>query len=252
LSSDGRWIAYVDYPGASLWRSRVDGSDRVQLTFPPTIAALPRWSPDGTRIAFFSWTPSEKPRIYVAPAAGGTPRRATSGSAPEADPSWSPDGRQLVFGSGPAFDAEDSPNAVLHMVALDTGQVTVVPGSQGLFSPRWSPDGRHIAAVSFDSLHLMMFDVAAATWTELVNGRSVFVGWPSWSADSRSVAYQQGSDLRRVRIADLQSEPIASITGVDLASGMLGVWIGSTPDGSPMVLLDAGTHDIYALDWEAP
>ena len=27
---------------------------------------------------------------------------------------------------------------------------------------------------------------------------------------------------------------------------------GYTPDGFPMVLLDVGTHDIYALDWEAP
>ncbi len=39
---------------------------------------------------------------------------------------------------------------------------------------------------------------------------------------------------------------------LDVVSGVLGAWIGYTPDGSPMVLLDVGTHDIYALDWEAP
>jgi hypothetical protein len=32
----------------------------------------------------------------------------------------------------------------------------------------------------------------------------------------------------------------------------LGPWFGSTPDGWPVTLLDAGTHDIYALDWETP
>jgi hypothetical protein len=36
------------------------------------------------------------------------------------------------------------------------------------------------------------------------------------------------------------------------AASVLGEWIGSTPDGTPLVLLDTGTHDIYALDWDAP
>ena len=52
FSRDGKWVAYVSYPEGTLWRSRVDGSDRLQLTSPPFIAALPNWSPDGTQIAF--------------------------------------------------------------------------------------------------------------------------------------------------------------------------------------------------------
>ena len=52
FSRDGEWVAYVSYPEGTLWRSRVDGSDRLQLTSPPVIAALPHWSPDGTQIAF--------------------------------------------------------------------------------------------------------------------------------------------------------------------------------------------------------
>jgi hypothetical protein len=43
-----------------------------------------------------------------------------------------------------------------------------------------------------------------------------------------------------------------SLRGVGLAMGLLGPWYGVAPDGSPLVLLDAGTHDIYALDWDAP
>jgi serine/threonine protein kinase len=49
FSRDGQWVAYVSYPEGTLWRSRVDGSDRLQLTNPPVFAALPRWSPDGTQ-----------------------------------------------------------------------------------------------------------------------------------------------------------------------------------------------------------
>jgi len=253
VSGDGRSVAYTAYPEGTLWRSGADRSDRVQLTFSPTSAALPRWSPDGTQIAFFAWTASETPRIYLVAAAGGTPRRATTGTLPEADPSWSPDGRRLAFGSGPGLDLPDSPNAVIRLLTLDTRQVTVLPGSQGLFSPRWSPDGRYIAALSFDSLRLLLFDVAAGTWTELVGRGSGFLGWESWSPDSRSISYQGGtSDIRRVTLADRRTEVIASTKALDLASGVLGPWIGYTPDGSPLVLLDAGTHDIYALDWDAP
>jgi dipeptidyl aminopeptidase/acylaminoacyl peptidase len=252
MSSDGQWIAYVAYPEATLWRSRTDGSERVQLTFRPTLAAMPRWSPDGAQIAFFAWTAAEKPKIHLVPAAGGTPRRATIGTQPEADPSWAPDGRRLAFGSGPGWDAATSPNAVIRVLTLDTGQVTVVPGSQGLFSPRWSPDGRYIAAVSFDSLSLRLFDVAAGSWTDIVPKSALFLGWEYWSPDSRSVVYQQQNDIRRVMIADRRIEVVVNIKDLDVAQGLFGTWMGSTPDGSPLVLLDAGTHDIYALDWQAP
>jgi hypothetical protein len=110
--------------------------------------------------------------------------------------------------------------------------------------------------VSFDSLSLRLFDVGAGSWTELVPKipkSSVFLGWEYWSPDSRSVLYQQeDSEIRRVTIADRRVEVVTSIKGLDIASGLLSAWCGSTPDGSPLVLLDAGTHDIYALDWEAP
>ena len=251
LSSDGRWVAYTTYPEGSLWRSRTDGSERIQLTSPPTFAALPRWSPDNNQIAFFSWTGSETPRIYIVPAAGGTPRRATSRTLPEIDPSWSPDGRRLAFGSGPGFESSGSSNAVIRILDLSTGQPTTLPDSQGLFSPRWSPDGRYVAAISFDSRRLLLFDTTVNQWTELVRDEAGRVGYESWSMDGRFLSYQDGTEIRRLRIVDRRVEAVASTKDLDLAFGSLGAWIGSTPDGWPMVLLDAGTHDIYALDWDA-
>ena len=253
LSSDGAWVAYVTYPEGALWRSRADGSERVQLTFSPMQAALPRWSPDGTEIAFFAAIGSGTPRIYLVPATGGTPRRATAGTLAEADPSWSPDGKRLVFGSGPGADTPYSPNAVLRILALDTGKVTVVPGSKGLFSPRWSPDGRYIVALSFDSLRLAIVDMTTGTWRDVIAHSSTFLGWPAWSRDSRSIVCQFGvGEIDRITIADGRREFVAKVSDLPLASGFLGAWIGFTPDATPMVLLDAGAHDIYALDWDAP
>jgi hypothetical protein len=80
-------------------------------------------------------------------------------------------------------------------------------------------------------------------------------GWPSWSADSTVVMFVRGvgweNAILRVRVADRKVDTVVG-PGLNLVFGALGPWFGSTPDGWPVVLLDAGTHDIYALDWDAP
>jgi Tol biopolymer transport system component len=256
VSPDGRSLVYTTYPDAMLWRSASDGSGRVQLTFGPMRAVLPRWSPDGTRIAFIGWTPPTTFRIYILPAAGGTPRRLTTAVSQEVDPSWSADGLRVVYGSNPAAEDLTSPNSVLRIAAVSTGHSEVVPGSEGLFSPRWSPDGRFIVALSFDSQALRVFDTSKRMWSDLVPHGQQYLSWPWWSADSQSVQYAvdvaAGAEIRRTRLSDRRTELVAMSPGVNLAAGFLGQWRGALPDGSPLVLLDVGTHEIYALDWEAP
>jgi len=238
-----------------LWRSRVDGSERVPLTTPPMSAALPRWSPDGARIAFFGWAGTwaavDSRRIYVVDATAGAPRRLTTGTQPEGDPSWSPDGRKIAFGTTPTSGAAPT-DAAISVIDLATGAVAELPGSKGFFGPRWSPDGRYILGTSLDSTRFVLFDVAAGTRSDLLFTTTTAVGWPAWSLDSRSVQYMQNPDIRRISIADHHVETLVSVKDLNIAAGALGQWFGWTPDGSPMFLLDAGTHDVYALDWEAP
>src|SRR5439155_1168447 len=50
FSNDGQWVAYVTFPEGALWRSKSDGSQRLQLTYPPLTPVGPRWSPDGQKI----------------------------------------------------------------------------------------------------------------------------------------------------------------------------------------------------------
>jgi len=254
VSPDGAWIAYTAYPEGTLWRSRLDGSERVQLTFPPMPAFLPRWSPDGSQIAYFAGTSLESVRAYIVAASGGTPRRATSGTTAEADPTWSPDGRRLAFGNSAGGRAGTAANTTIQVVDLGTGQVSTLPGSAGLFSPRWSPDGRFIAALSLDSQRLLIFDVARQRWSDLLPPAKSYA-WPSWSSDSASVTFEYGvrygnDVLARVTVADHHVETISKQSQNAVSS--FGAWVGQTPDGWPMVLADAGTHDIYALDWDAP
>jgi Tol biopolymer transport system component len=74
FSKDGQWVAYVSFPEGTLWRSKADGSQRVQLTYPPLSVRLPSWSPEGRQIIFYGFLAGEKAKVYTVSADGGTPR----------------------------------------------------------------------------------------------------------------------------------------------------------------------------------
>ena len=100
-SPDGQWLAWVRYPDGTLWKSRPDGSERLRLSNPPLEAHLPRWSPDGQRLAFSGRSPSQPQlSIHVVAADGSTMdvvARPPEGLDDYWDPCWMPDGT-LVFG----------------------------------------------------------------------------------------------------------------------------------------------------------
>ncbi len=151
-------MAYVQYPESILWRSRVDGSERRQLTQPPLGVLLPRWSPDGTRIAFMGRTPGRPWKIYDIAAEGGEAQPILEGDRPEADPDWAPDGQSLMFGRPPDYLAEPAVPKAIHLLDLRTRKLSTLPGSDGLFGSRWSPSGRYVAAVTLNQLRLLLFD----------------------------------------------------------------------------------------------
>jgi serine/threonine protein kinase/WD40 repeat protein len=252
FSRDGQWLAYVTYPDGNLWRSRPDGSQRLQLTFPPMQAFLPRWSPDAKRIVFSALTPGTPWSIFLVSAEGGTAEQVTKGEHNEGDPSWSSDGSMLVFGR--MLFGQNR----IGLLDLKAKQVSVVAGSEGLFSPRWSPDGRYIAAMPAEGQdRLMLFDYSGKKWVELFKGPAI--GYPSWSHEGKYIYFEINFDagsiesgIYRVGISDHKMERVASLKGLRRASGPFGPWTGLTPDDSPLVLRDASIQEIYALDVQLP
>ena len=55
-SPDGKWVAWLNASDNSLWRSRADGSERIQLTTPPLRIFTMKWSPDNRRLAVMAWS----------------------------------------------------------------------------------------------------------------------------------------------------------------------------------------------------
>ena len=65
FSRDGAGASYVAYPEGTLWRSKLDGSERLQLTFAPMEVLAPRWSPEGKQIVFMGRQPDPDWKLYL-------------------------------------------------------------------------------------------------------------------------------------------------------------------------------------------
>ena len=249
FSRDGQWVAYNDGTDGTMWRSKVDGTQKLQLVFPPMLAYLPRWSPDGKRIAFFGHPPGEPWQIYTVPVEGGAPEVIYRSGLNLADPNWSPDGKSLAFGE----NSLNNQGSAVFVMDLNTRKATKLPGSEGLYSPRWSPDGRFIAAIPLDSLKLMLFEIATQKWTELAR---IFVAYPTWSRDGRYIFFNGAVDNQegyyRLQISDRKLEKLFSMKGFQAAGGAFGNWSGISPDETPLLVRDASIQEIYVLDWERP
>ncbi len=254
FSKDGQWIAYVSYRDGTLWRSRLDGSERLQLTYPPLYPVLPRWSPDGKNIIFFEFAvTADKPaRIFEVSPQGGSPRLLLPNDhTQQLDPNWSPDGSKIVF----AGESND-PASAIHILDL-TGKgvtshsVSDLPDSQGLYSPRWSPDGRYISAFSADSRKLLLFDFRSQKWSELAEGS---LSWLNWSHDGQYVYvldFKEKNAVIRIRISDHKVEQVVDLKDF-LSTGRYGGSLSLAPDDSPLLLRDTGSQDVYSVDWQSP
>jgi Tol biopolymer transport system component/DNA-binding winged helix-turn-helix (wHTH) protein len=251
FSKDGKWVAYTSYPDGTLWRSKIDGSERLQLTFRPMRVFLPHWSPDGRQIAFAASFPGRPSNIYLTSAEGGAPKQLLADAEDRNDVNWSTDGNSLLFGS---FSIPDNPIWILD---LRTSQASTLPDSAGLFSPRWSPDGRYICAITSQRpFRLMLFDFTTQQWTQLFGSD---MGYPSWTHDGRYIYFERSPDhnrsaeIDRIRLSDRKVETIVDLKDLGRsATGTVTEWIGLGLDDTPLVARDISTHEIYALQWDAP
>jgi eukaryotic-like serine/threonine-protein kinase len=255
FSRDQQWISYISYPDNSLWRSKPDGSSRLQLTYPPMRAALSHWSPDGNQIAFSGSFPGKPWQVFLISKDGGNPQVLTSGDARETDPTWSQDGNTLAVGH---HDLINSGQTYIVLYDLKTLQSSTLPDSEGIFAPRWSPDGRSIAAItSTGNDKLMLYDTKTQKWRRVDTKQSSF-GYLTWSRDSNYVYFdtilQRDAGLFRLRISDGKIEKLADLTKIRTYRDQFGPgsWTGLALGEIPILPRDISTQEIYSFDLQFP
>jgi Tol biopolymer transport system component/DNA-binding winged helix-turn-helix (wHTH) protein len=263
IANDRKSLAFVTSPDYILWRAAGDGTSEQRLTDGPLQAALPRWSPDGTQLAFMGRFPNSQWKIYLVSSSGGAPQLLLpTDDENEADPDWSPDGQQLTFGRLPARLQSSPAKILIHLVDLKEQRILTLPNSQGYFSPRWSPNGREIAAVSQDGQTVAIYDVRKRAWSTAASSRDNSLDWKkgagylNWSADGQylyfSVAGRQGRSILRLRRRDNHLDLVVRLDSIRQPSFLFGDWVGLTPNNAPIVVQDRSVEDIFALEWITP
>jgi len=256
FSRDGKWMVYIAYPDGTLIRSRSNGSEALQLTFPPMRAyQTPRWSPNGSQIVFNGIANIGAIRkAYVVSANGGSPPLPLPGSdAEQVAPDWSRDGQSIVYGSP---DTSGS-TWELHTLNLNTGGDAIFPGTLGIGMATFSPNGRYLAGLSNSGQNLLLYDTVAGSTRKLAD----FADYPTWSPNGKFIYYSnisrafllspEKTGIFRVTVADAHVERITPAPAFS-TQGNWGVWFGMTPDGSQLMFRNLGTSDIYALDTDLP
>ncbi len=236
----------VFQPNFEIYTAHPDGGGLTRLTEDLAVDSQPQWSPDGSRIVFFS-TRSGNGDIYVMKSDGSGLIRLTDVSAQDYSPAWSPDGGRIVY-----ISVRDGDSEIYVMNADGTGQTNLSndPSDDfygvpviGLTHPNpWSPDGRRVAfnrgsLFGDDGNSDLAIYVASADdsgLTRVVDDALFFFGW---SPDGERILYASASGEGAAEVYISKADGSGRISLISLPGGEnpLGfpVW---SPDGERIAL----------------
>jgi dipeptidyl aminopeptidase/acylaminoacyl peptidase len=277
ITPDGRLIAFVVQDSwkekGKRVKSRIwvvpagdEGGEARPFSAGTQADTLPRWSPDGTRLAFLSnRLDASRDQVYLMPRDGGEAEALTQVEGDIEWLAWSPDGRRLALlltdAETPAErgrrDAGDDPSEVerhhkftrLWQLDVATRELRcVTTADQQVWDAAWSPDGAQFALIvsaepyewSWYQAKLARVPAAGGTPEVVVDPAPRQIGTPVWSPDSTRIAYLSSSwSDRGAEGGDLYVVPAAGGAAVNLSADYRGSvrWMEWQPDGQALLAL---------------
>jgi DNA-binding winged helix-turn-helix (wHTH) protein/Tol biopolymer transport system component len=239
ISPDRQWMAYSEYPSRHLWKSRLDGSEKVQLT--SSYAIMQQWSPDGKWLAYSDWV-----NVYLVSAEGGAPQKLTPDGAEGVAPSWFADGKSIAFSNYPDPDKPFK----IHVIDLATRRISDMPGADRYFAPSWSPDWKYMVAMAQNPSRMVLYTAQTKTWKDLYTF-DVPWGYWTWAADNKSIymGLIQGSNgIYQLTVPQGDWKQLCGLEGVNDPQSADSI-MSLTPDGQPAIMSRTGVGQIYSLRW---
>jgi Tol biopolymer transport system component len=242
VSPDRQWMVYTEYPTMDLWKSRLDGSDRVQLT--SSYASWARWSPDGKSIAYMDWK-----KIYIISADGGVPQAIPPSNGDQVAPSWSHDGHSIYFNN---FPYPGQPIKGIQIFDIPSQKISLMSGSTGYYVPAWSPDGKYLVAMTQNPPRMVLYSAETKQWRDLKQFDAIWGYWV-WAPDSKALYMAltiNNAGIYQLTIPDGKWARISGMDGVTLRGLAGDGYISLTADGQPAFMSDTSVTQVYSLHWK--
>jgi dipeptidyl aminopeptidase/acylaminoacyl peptidase len=289
LSPDGRQVVFVMETAewkankrlGHLYRINVDGTDQVQLTFGERGESSPRWSPDGTQVAFLAQRDGdEHNQIYLLHTSGGEARRLTTHPTAPTAIQWTPDGSRLFYLAPDAKTSEEREKDRVkddvyafeetnfkqrHVWTADlAGEASrITEGDYSVVQYAVSPDGKSLVTSRAPS-PLLEFSHLAELWVsdargggawQLTSGNRVSEGGLAISPDNAGVLFRAGANEAmegyyngRLFVLPLGGGPARQVTPADATYDVSDAeW---SKDGTTIFFVaNMGVHDeVFSLD----
>ena len=268
-----------------IWMASTDGKQNYQITFGDKSSTNPKWSPDGSTIAFTSNRKDNRNQIFLLRIAGGEAEQITDGKGAVGDFEFSPDGKSIAYAmTDPKTDDEEKNDkgrndfrwidentkySRLYVVPLDkdgAGKRTprkLTTDDRQVADFDWSPDNKKIAyshvktgiANDWPTADVAIVDVASGKSTPFASTPAAEAS-PTYSPDGKSIAMVVSElPVRWARSDRIQIVPASGGTAKVLPLSHDGqpnlvTW---TADGSKIMFTESkGTGTaLYAADVNA-